>query len=141
MEDCIFCKIVSQDIPSVKIYEDELFLSFMDINPLGRGHCLLIPKEHYQDIFEMPENVLRDLAAFSKKLADSAKSGLNAHGVFIFQANGRAATQMVPHYHMHILPRFENDVVTMGSWELIPGDMDDINKSAEEIKKSLALNY
>lgn len=137
MEDCIFCKIAEGVLPSTKIYEDEIFLAFMDINPLGPGHCLLIPKAHYEDIFSIPEDVIKELAAVNKKLAQAVKDGMKADGIFHFQANGRAATQMVPHYHQHILPRFENDNITIGSWELTPGNMDEIQAAAERITGAL----
>ncbi len=66
MDDCIFCKIVANELPSTRIYEDEKFLAFMDINPVAYGHCLLIPKGHHQDIYTMPEDLLRDLIATAK---------------------------------------------------------------------------
>jgi len=135
MEDCIFCKIAAQEIPSTKVFEDEKFLAFMDINPLGRGHCLLIPKAHHQEIFDMPEDLLRDLIAAAQRLAKAVKTGLDAEGMYIWQANGRAAAQLIPHYHMHFLPRWENDNLTIGAWEPTPGDMEEIQAVAEEIKK------
>ena len=135
MEDCVFCKIAAAEIPSVKVYEDDKFLAFMDINPLGKGHCLLIPKDHHQDIFDMPETLLRDLIAVSKRVAQGIKNGLNAEGMYIWQANGRAAAQLIPHYHMHFLPRWKDDNLTIGTWEPVPGDMEEIQAAAKEIKK------
>ncbi|MBW2062576.1 MAG: HIT family protein [Deltaproteobacteria bacterium] len=137
MEDCIFCKIVAHEIPSTDVYEDDQFLAFMDINPLARGHCLLIPKAHHQDIFTIPEDLLRDLISAAQRLARAVKTGLKADGVYIWQANGRAASQLIPHFHIHCLPRWDDDRLDMGSWEAGQGDMEDIKAAAEEIKKGL----
>jgi len=135
MEDCIFCKIAAQQLPSAKVYEDEQFSVFMDINPVGKGHCLLIPKTHHEDVFTIPEDLLRDLIVVAKRLAKAIKTGMNADGMYIWQANGRAAGQLIPHYHMHFLPRWEDDKLTIGSWEPVAGNMDEIQAVAEEIKK------
>ena len=134
MADCIFCKIVAGEIPSIKIYEDERFLAFMDINPLTRGHCLLIPKAHFENAFDLPDELLRDLMVTAKKLAAKMVKVLSAGGLNFIQSNGRAANQIIDHYHLHLLPRYAPDDLPVMAWELKPGDMKDIAAAAEEIK-------
>ncbi len=137
MADCIFCKIVAGAIPSTKVYEDEKFLAFMDINPLTRGHCLLIPKDHHPTVFDMPESLLRDLIAVAKKLAGPLREAVGASGLNFLQSNGRAANQIVDHYHLHLIPRFAADEVQVASWELVPGDMADIAAAADATRNLL----
>lgn len=137
MDDCIFCKIAAGELPSTRVYEDEQFLAFMDINPIIRGHCLLIPKAHHEMVFDMPEPVLRDLIVVAKRISAAVKQGLKADGLNLFQSNGRAAMQIIPHYHMHLLPRWKDDNLRLGDWEMRAGDMEEIAAAAEAIKKEL----
>jgi len=109
MTDCVFCKIVAGEIPSFKVYEDEEFLAFLDINPLARGHALLIPKAHFEDVFDIPEEVLGQLAARAKGVSEAICKGLGASGVNLLHASGKSAQQSVFHFHLHLIPRFEND--------------------------------
>jgi len=109
-EDCIFCKIVNKELPCFKVYEDDLVLAFLSIGPAALGHTLVIPKDHYENIFDIDEEVLKKIAEVSKKIAIQMKNNLeDVYGVNIFQSNGRIAEQEVMHYHMHIIPRREND--------------------------------
>jgi len=137
MTDCIFCKIVAGQIPAAKVYEDDRFLAFMDINPQSRGHCLLIPKEHHQTLVEMPDELLQGLIALSKRLGRAAMQGLKADGLSVIQANGKAACQIIPHYHMHLIPRWDNDGLALSDWEMVPGDPAVIAQAAEDLKKAL----
>lgn len=109
MNDCVFCKIIKSEIPVDKIYEDENFLAFLDINPNNPGHTLLIPKVHYKDIYELPDKVLSQIGPLIKKLAVSVKQGVRSDGINIIMNNESAAGQIVPHAHFHIIPRFTND--------------------------------
>lgn len=106
---CIFCKIINNEIPSYKVYEDENFLAFLDISQATKGHTLVVPKKHYANIFEMPE----DSAIFSivTKLAKAIKEATNAEGVNILNNNGAAAGQTVEHFHIHIIPRYKDDKI------------------------------
>ena len=104
---CIFCKIVNNEIPSYKVYEDESFLAFLDISQATKGHTLVIPKEHYQNIFELPEN--SKIFNIVSKLAKAIKLATNADGINIINNNGTTAGQTVNHFHIHIIPRYEND--------------------------------
>ena len=110
MSDCLFCKIIDGQIPSLKVYEDEHVYAFMDIMPLTKGHTLLIPKTHCQDLFEMPEEVARNLYAAAPKVANAIKAAFNPAGMNTVNNNGAAAGQTVFHYHLHLIPRYdEND--------------------------------
>jgi histidine triad (HIT) family protein len=138
MEGCIFCKIVRGEIPCFKIFEDDRVLSFADVNPINTGHTLIIPKRHAENIWEIDG---RDLAAIhqaSLKIAGAMKTALNADGIAILQLNGRAVNQIVMHYHLHLIPRQSNDPkLTMTEWELIPGDMAAIGKTAGKIAAAM----
>ena len=107
MSDCLFCKIINGDIPSVKVYEDEHVYAFMDIMPLTKGHTLLIPKTHCQDLFEMPEDVAANLYKAAPKVANAIKAACNPIGMNTVNNNGAAAGQTVFHYHLHLIPRYD----------------------------------
>ena len=107
--DCIFCKIVSGEIPSGKVYEDESVVAFMDINPAKRGHCLVLPKEHYENIFDVSDEVLGGTILAVKKVASAVQKAVKSDGVNVLQNNNRAAGQLIPHIHFHVIPRFEGD--------------------------------
>jgi histidine triad (HIT) family protein len=105
-EECLFCKIAMGDVPSQKLYEDAEHLAFLDINPRNPGHTLVMPKKHYETILEMPDNEIGELFRLVKKIAVAVKKGMNADGISIGQSNERAAGQVIPHVHVHVIPRF-----------------------------------
>lgn len=108
MNDCIFCKIVKGEIPASKIYEDEKILVFLDVNPSTNGHMLVIPKEHYQDLFNLDEEIItHSVKVIKEKLYPLIKSKLNCDGLTICQNNGYG--QEVKHYHIHLIPRYNDD--------------------------------
>lgn len=109
MHDCIFCKIVEGVLPSNKIYEDKNVLAFLDIAPVHPGHVLVIPKKHFANMEEIPENLLVDLIKIVKKIGLAVKKGLNYEGYNIQENNDPIAGQIVPHLHFHIIPRIEED--------------------------------
>jgi len=109
MSDCIFCKIVSKEIPATIIYEDEEVIVFMDIGPIIKGHALVIPKKHYDPVTQTPDDLLAKLHLVAKRVAQAQMNGLGADGVNIMQNNGVAAGQEVPHIHVHVIPRFADD--------------------------------
>ena len=115
MNDCIFCKVISGDIPSSKIYEDEETFAFLDIRPTNKGHILVVPKEHYNNIFDAPDDVMCALIKTSKKMALVVKQALNARGVNVYMNNESGAGQVVFHTHIHIIPRFERDGLKLWS--------------------------
>lgn len=133
MNDCVFCKIIRGEIPAGVVYEDENFLGFLDITPVNPGHVLLIPKEHYENLYDLPDDLLAKMAPIIKKLAIAAKNGINADGINIGMNNERPAGQLVFHAHFHIMPRFSNDGYR--HWQGAPYKENEAGKIAEKIKK------
>lgn len=119
--NCIFCKIAGGDIPSSTVYEDEQFRVILDLSPATKGHALILTKQHYANIFEIDEAVLRDLIVLAKKVAGAMKETLNCDGINIVQNNGEQAGQTVFHFHLHVIPRYEDDGQQIG-WK--PGTSD-----------------
>ena len=109
MENCIFCKIAAGEIPSNTIYEDDSFRVILDLGPATKGHALVLPKNHYSDLFEIPEDVLAEAAKVAKKVAGTMKEKLSCDGLNLVQNNGEAAGQTVMHFHLHIIPRYKDD--------------------------------
>ena len=109
MNDCLFCKIAAGEIPSIRIYENDHVLAFMDIGPIVKGHALVIPKDHHNPLADTPDEVLARVIAVVRRVARAQQEGLGADGVNIHQANGAAAGQVVPHVHFHVIPRFKHD--------------------------------
>ena len=109
MSDCIFCKIVAKEIPATVVYEDDDVFAFMDIGPIIKGHALVISKKHYDPVTETPDEILAKLHGVAKRIAAAQLNGLGADGVNIMQNNGAAAGQVVPHIHVHVIPRFDGD--------------------------------
>ena len=107
--DCLFCKIVKGEIPTAKIYEDKNVLAFLDVNPDSKGHTLVIPKQHAQDIFDIEKESLQKVFIAAKIIAQKLKDSLRADGINLMQANGKAANQVVMHFHLHLIPRYQND--------------------------------
>lgn len=136
--DCIFCKIINNEIPSVKVYEDNRVFAFLDINPLNAGHLLVIPKAHAETINEISEADFVAVAAATHRLAAAVKKALNPDGINLMQLNGKAANQVVPHLHVHIVPRWSGDGLAICKWELLAGDMEEIKAVGEKIQKALA---
>ena len=108
-DNCIFCKIVTGEIEAWKVYEDEKFVAFLDRTQVKDGHSLVIPREHHKDIFDIPSNLLAELAVTTKKVAELVKTKVSADGITILQCNGTAGLQSVFHIHFHVIPGWEND--------------------------------
>lgn len=109
MSECIFCKIIAKEIPATVVYEDEDVLAFMDIGPIIEGHTLVIPKKHYDPVTETSDEIVARLHVVAKKIAAAQMNGLGADGVNIMQNNGAASGQVVPHIHVHVIPRYNED--------------------------------
>ena len=109
MNDCLFCGIVAGDIPSETIDSDERTVSFMDINPATRGHALVVPRAHSADLMEIPPEDLEAVTLAAQRLAKRAKETLGADGVNLINSCGAAAWQTVFHFHMHVVPRYDDD--------------------------------
>mgnify|MGYP001034650085 CR=1 FL=1 len=108
-EDCIFCKIAHGDIPSSTIYEDDDFRIILDLGPATRGHALILPKSHYADLFELPQDMAGRVMMLAQKTASVMRDKLSCDGFNLVQNNGESAGQTVFHFHMHLIPRYEND--------------------------------
>lgn len=128
--DCVFCAIAAGEIPCFKVYEDELALAYLDINPFSEGHTLVIPKAHTTGLLDTPEETLAALLARVKKVAAHLKSALGCDGFHVLQNNGAAAGQTVGHIHFHIVPRREGDPIEFANR---PGDMEKLKALAARI--------
>ena len=134
--DCVFCKIRDGQIPSTRIYEDERTLCFMDINPLNEGHCLVVTRAHAPTIFDADEADLRAAITTARRVARALRAALAPDGLNILQANGAAAFQSVPHFHLHLIPRWDGDGKGF-DWKLVPGDRARIQATADKIRAAL----
>ena len=132
-EDCIFCKIVAGELPASKVDEDERTVAFMDISPATRGHALVIPREHSTDLLSVPAEDLEACMRTAQRLAHRAKEALGADGVNLLNSCGQAAWQTVFHFHVHVIPRYEDDPLKL-PWVPGEGDMDEIKTTAEELR-------
>ncbi len=135
MKECIFCKIINREVPANIVYEDERVLAFLDINPISRGHTLIVPKKHYTDIYDVTEDYLKEMAVIAKKMSVAMKKGLGADGVNILHASGEAAQQSVFHFHIHLVPRYRGD--KLDTWPKSRYKEKNLDKVAEEIKNAL----
>jgi histidine triad (HIT) family protein len=137
MTDCVFCKIRDGELPSMRVYEDERTICFMDINPLNPGHCLVVTKTHAPTIFDADEEDLMAAMATAKLVALALLEAVKPDGLNLLQANGAAAFQSVPHFHLHLIPRWANDGKGF-DWMLVPGDRPHIMAVGEKIRTVLA---
>lgn len=128
--DCIFCKIANGEIPSKTLYEDETFRVILDLGPAARGHALILPKNHYADLYNLPDETAASVMKLAKKMATVMTEKLNCDGFNVVQNNGETAGQTVFHFHMHLIPRYKGDGQKIG-W--IPGQPD--QNELEEIRK------
>lgn len=110
-KNCVFCKIIGNEIPSSTLYEDENFMAIMDISPANKGHVIILSKSHIKDVCELDENSAKNAMVVVKKLANAIKKELGCDGLNVLQNNGVAAGQTVFHYHIHLIPRFNDDTV------------------------------
>jgi histidine triad (HIT) family protein len=137
MSDCVFCKIRDGQLPAMKVWDDERTLCFMDINPLTRGHCLVVTKPHAATIFEAAEEDLQAAVTTAKRVALAVLQALKPDGLNVLQANGAAAFQSVPHFHFHLIPRWTNDGKGF-DWTPTPGDRAQIVKIGERVRAALS---
>ena len=134
MEDCIFCKIVDGKIPSAKVYEDDKVISFLDIMPANKGHCLVVPKNHAETLLEMSEDNLIATMKAVKKVAKALSLSFGNGSFNIVMNNGKEAGQVVNHAHLHLIPRFQKDRLRL-KWSHLKYEGDEIKEYAEKIKK------
>jgi histidine triad (HIT) family protein len=139
MTDCVFCKIRDGQIPSMKVYEDERTLVIMDINPLTAGHCLVLTRAHAATIWESDVEDLRAAIATAHRVAAGLREAVKPEGLNILQANGEAAFQSVPHFHLHLIPRWKGDGKGF-DWKLVAGDRAKIIAVGEQLRAALEKN-
>ena len=134
--DCIFCKIANGEIPSATIYEDDEFRAILDLGPSRKGHTLILPKKHYADLFDMPDETAKTVLPTAKKIAAALVKATNATGVQLIQNNGESAGQTVFHFHLHLIPGYD-ELGPGATW--IPGEIAEADKTEipENVKKYL----
>ncbi len=135
MENCIFCKILKNEIPSATVYEDDKFRAIMDIGPIAKGHVILLAKEHTANLLEASDELLAAALPAVKKVANAVKKTMGCDGINVLQNNGEAAGQTVFHLHIHVIPRYEKDGV-----ELPPPNATYADGEAAELAKKIAEN-
>ena len=128
-DKCIFCKIANGEIPSATLYEDEDFLVILDLGPASRGHALILPKQHFANIYEIPDETAAKAMILGKKMATAMTKALHSDGFNLVQNNGEAAGQTVFHFHMHLIPRYkdaDNNMLKFTSVSFSDEEMDAI---------------
>ena len=133
-DNCIFCKIINGEIPSHVLYEDEQFKVILDVNPATKGHALILPKEHYANLYELPEETAADAMKLAQRMMRKMTEKLDCDGFNIVQNNGEAAGQTVFHFHMHLIPRYKNDgeILTYIAGDPGPEELERIKKTLTE---------
>ncbi len=131
-ENCIFCKIANGEIPSKTLYEDDLFRVILDLGPAARGHALILPKEHYANLYELPDDVAGKAMQLARKEAALVAEKLGCDGLNLVQNNGEAAGQTVMHFHIHMIPRYKDDGQKI-AW--VPGKPS--QEELEEVKNQI----
>ncbi len=138
-EDCVFCKIIDGQIPSAAIYEDEDFRVILDISPASKGHALILPKEHYANLYELPEDLAAKAMVLAKKLAAHMTEKLECDGFNLVQNNGEVAGQTVFHFHLHLIPRYKDgdnrDLLTWNQLSYGEGEAQELAKLLQYPKK------
>ena len=130
--NCIFCKIANGEVPSKTLYEDDSFRVILDLGPATRGHALILPKEHYADLYQLPEELAGEAMKLAKKMITKMTERLGCEGFNLIQNNGDMAGQTVFHFHMHMIPRYQADGQKIG-WK--PGEP--TQDELEEIKNTI----
>jgi len=136
MNDCIFCKIVNGEIPCAEVYSDDKILAFLDIAPISRGHTLVIPKKHYENLWEVPVDLGNELIKVMQKVGRAVMKVTGAGGLNVVMNNYPAAGQVIPHAHWHLIPRFEGD----GLFKIVQGKYDsndEMMNLAKDIKNNV----
>ena len=136
-EDCIFCKIAAGEIPSKTLHEDEQFRVILDLAPATKGHALIIPKEHYENLYEIPYETAAGVMKLAKKMAETMTERLGAEGFNLLQNNGETAGQTVMHFHMHLIPRYRDDHAGI-LWEpgrTTPEEMEEIRSRISSLQE------
>ncbi len=136
MSDCIFCKIVAGEIPCAQVYSTKKVLAFLDIAPISKGHTLVIPKEHYENLWEVPPALGEEILLALQKIGKAIMEATGATGINVVMNNHPSAGQVVPHAHWHLIPRIEGD----GLLRVVQGQYDsqeEMKNMAEAIKRGI----
>jgi len=142
-DPCNFCKIASGKAQANVVYEDDYVVAFMDLHPANIGHTLVVPRKHWETIYEVPEKALADLFAVVKRVSVAVKKAVDAEGISILQFNERAAGQSVRHFHVHVIPRFRGDTISkfigtmLGPIGFKKAEKMDLDEIAKKIKENL----
>ena len=136
-EDCPFCRIVSGEAAASIVYEDKNVLAFMDLSPATVGHTLVVPREHWENIYEVPEETLTKLITVVKHVSVAVKKTFDADGIMVIQNNGRAAGQMVFHLHFHVIPVNSNSEIRRGHHGRVASERARLDETAQKIRENL----
>lgn len=131
-DDCIFCRIANGEIPSKTLYEDEAFRVILDLGPATKGHALILPKDHAADLYELPEETAAAVMKLAKRMAETLRDRLHCDGLNLVQNNGETAGQTVPHFHLHLIPRYRNDGQSI-NWVPARPDQEELEAVRKEI--------
>ncbi len=134
-ENCIFCKIANGEIPSKTVYEDDDFRVILDLGPASKGHALILPKDHYNDLYELTDDLTGKAFILAKKISILLKKKLNCEGLNLVQNNGRTAGQTVFHFHIHIIPRYNDDQQKIG-WKPQEVTQEELEDTLQKIFES-----
>jgi len=134
---CVFCQIAAKKIPAKIVYEDDFSIAFLDINPANAGHTLLIPKQHFETVADIPSEQFKEVMDALKRIAVGIPKATQSEGLNILQNNGKAAGEIIPHVHFHLIPRYKDDGLQLGV--LRQGKMDEnmMNQVVEKIKSAI----
>jgi len=132
--NCIFCKLANGEIPSKTLYEDEEFRVILDLAPVTKGHALILPKSHCKNLYELPEETAGKVMKLAKKMATTMTEKLGCDGFNLLQNNNEVAGQTVFHFHMHLIPRYENDnqKIAMNPMEMTQDELEAVKKQITE---------
>ena len=128
---CVFCRVVAGELPSYRLYEDDWVLAMLDINPAGRGHALVMPKQHFENVLDIEEDLMLHVYRVAKKVAEAQKRALDPPGISISQNSGAAAGQIIFHFHAHVIPK---DAPNQSKYEPAAGELGEL---AETIRKNM----
>lgn len=135
-KECIFCRIANGEVPAAALYEDDDFCVILDLGPASRGHALILPKEHYPDVCELDEELAAKVLPLAGRIGNAMKKALGCAGFNLVQNNGAAAGQTVNHFHVHIIPRYE-DGPQMVAWEPGTVSAEEMGRIVEAVKEVL----
>ena len=131
---CIFCKIVHRQTPASIVYEDEKVIAFLDIRPLNKGHTLVIPREHYENVYDVPDELIAHVYKIVRRTAVAVKNAMKTDGITVIQQNGHAAGQEVFHLHVHVVPRCEGQKLPKFT-DVATANREHLEKTAEKIRQ------